>query len=780
MKLHRPARTRVQIVRISAILAVIVALAAGIFGWYSPFAGRPAAGRVATAPGSSSPSRVDDSTRAGGRRLAFRPYEPMDASGYEVILAALEPWEPGASLEKISESWRQPGHKLIAKLEGTLESARRAGDHRKVAAMLMTKSLLFNSEGEPERSYEVLREARSLVEGVDSVACEFLYTIIYFQGVAALRRGENENCIMCRGESSCILPIAPAAVHTNPAGSRLAIHHFTEYLEQFPNDLGARWLLNLAHMTLGEHPEKVDPRFLLSLDRFRNSEFGIGKFRDAGHRAGVDRFNQSGGAIMEDFDNDGWLDLVVSSYDPLQRLAVYWNKGNGVFDERGESAGVASQLGGLYCVQTDYNNDGRMDVFIPRGAWLPLPVRPSLLRNNGDRTFTDVTHEAGLMDPVNSASAGWADYDNDGWLDLFICCERQPNRLYHNLGNGKFEEVSARAGLRDPTQHLHGCKGSAWVDFDNDNCPDLFLNNLRGVAELYRNNRNGTFSNVTEEMSIQGPYHGFSCWAWDYDNDGWLDIFATCFDRTLADVVKGLLGQPHSQSSNRLFRNVEGKRFEDNTKDTGLDQVFSCMGSNYGDFDSDGFLDFYLGTGEPSIATLVPNRMFKNVAGLRFAEITGSSGTGHLQKGHAVACGDWDRDGDLDLFVQTGGAVNGDRYHNVLFQNPGQGNHSLTVKLIGRKTNRAAIGARIKVVTAGEKRLTIRRHVSSGSSFGANPLEQHIGLASADRIAVLEVQWPTSGTTQVFRDIPADQAIEVTEFALSYRPIYRNAIPPSE
>ncbi len=257
--------------------------------------------------------------------------------------------------------------------------------------MLMTKSLLFNYEGEPERSYEVLREARSLVERVDRVAQEFLYTIIYFQGVAALRRGENENCIMCRGESSCILPIAPAAVHTNPTGSRLAIQHFTEYLEQFPNDLGARWLLNLAHMTLGEHPDKVDPRFLVSLDRFRNSEFDIGKFRDIGQLAGVNRFNQSGGAIMEDFDNDGWLDLVVSSYDPLERLAVYWNKGNGIFEERGESAGVANQLGGLYCVQTDYNNDGRMDVFIPRGAWLPLPIRPSLLRNNGDRTFTDVT-----------------------------------------------------------------------------------------------------------------------------------------------------------------------------------------------------------------------------------------------------------------------------------------------------------------------------------------------------------------------------------------------------
>ena len=230
------------------------------------------------------------------------------------------------------------------------------------------------------------------------------------------------------------------------------------------------------------------------------------------------------------------------------------------------------------------------------------------------------------------------------------------------------------------------------------------LNNIEGAGELYRNNRDGTFTNVTSrKWGSTAPIDGFSCWAWDYDNDGWLDIFATCYDRTLDDVVKGLLGQPHSPQSNRLFRNLSGKGFEDKTKEAGLDMVFATMGSNFADFDNDGFLDMYLGTGEPSFATLVPNRMFKNVGGSRFAEITGTTGTGHLQKGHGVACGDWDRDGDVDLFVETGGAVNGDKFHDVLFQNPGQGNHWLTVKLVGKKTNRAAIGARIKVVTAGRE-----------------------------------------------------------------------------
>jgi hypothetical protein len=242
-------------------------------------------------------------------------------------------------------------------------------------------------------------------------------------------------------------------------------------------------------------------------------------------------------------------------------------------------------------------------------------------------------------------------------------------------------------------------------------------------------------------------------------------------------VVKGLIGQPHARLSNRLFHNVDGERFEDRTKEAGLDLVFAPMGSNFADFDNDGFLDMYLGTGDPSYTTLVPNRMFKNVGGVRFAEITGTSGTGHLQKGHAVACGDWDRDGDVDVFIEMGGAVDGDKYHDILFQNPGQGNHWLAVKLVGKKTNRAAIGARIKVVTAGARPMTIHRHVSSGSSFGANPLEQTVGLARAERVDLLEIHWPTSGTTQVFRDIDADQAIEVTEFAESYRKLARKPIP---
>jgi hypothetical protein len=766
------------------IIVTVPLLVLGIDNFLLLSVGHSPVGRAPGTPHSRRSGRSLDGpaheTPAGGLPRVFRPRGDIDTSGLQMILASFEPWDKGASLEEVAELWKQPGLKAISRLDRAIGAARDAGDSPAVVPRQIMKAMLFQSEGQPIRSYEVLQEVRSLLAGDPGLERDFVYFIIYLQGVSGLRRGENDNCVDCRGESACILPILPAAVHLNETGSRLAIRHFSEYLERFPDDLAVCWLLNLAHMTLGEHPDKVDPRFLISLDRYRKSEFDIGKFRDVGHLAGVNRFNQAGGGIMDDFDNDGLLDIVVSTMDPTEPMGVYRNKGNGVFEDRSKVAGVTGQLGGLYCVQTDYNNDGHLDVYVPRGAWLPFPIRPSLLRNDGNGTFTDVTESAGLLDPANSITASWSDYDNDGWLDLFVCCELQPNRLYHNRGDGTFEEVSARAGLRDEAPALKCPKGSAWLDFDNDDYPDLFVNNLAGATQLYHNNRDGTFTDATSQMGINGPRFGFSCWAWDYDNDGWLDIFATSYDRTLEDVVKGLLGQPHDRYSNRLYHNVNGRSFENATREQGLDMVFATMGSNYGDFDNDGFLDMYLGTGEPNLATLIPNRMFKNVEGKRFSEITVTSGTGHLQKGHSVACGDWDRDGDIDLFVETGGPTNGDKFRNILFQNPGQGNHWLTVKLVGKKTNRAAIGARIKVVTAGEKPLIAHRHVSSGSSFGANPLQQTIGLAQAERVALLEIHWPTSGTTQVFRDIAADQAIEVTEFAKSYRPLDWRPIPQPE
>jgi ASPIC and UnbV/FG-GAP-like repeat len=351
-------------------------------------------------------------------------------------------------------------------------------------------------------------------------------------------------------------------------------------------------------------------------------------------------------------------------------------------------------------------------------------------------------------------------------LDLWVCNETGPSRLYRNKGDGTFEDVAAKAGLGNLPGMWKGC---TWFDYDNDGFPDLFLNSMTHPPKLFHNNRNGTFTDVTAEMGINGPEYGLSCWSWDYDNDGWPDIFATCYDRSLGDVVKGLIGEPHTRHTSKLYKNIGGKRFQDVTKEVGLDECFSAMGTNFGDFDNDGFLDIYMGTGDHDIATLVPNRMFRNLGGKRFVDISSSSRTGHLQKGHGVACGDWCRDGNVHIAIQMGGVLPGDRYHNLLFQNPGQGNNWLNVKLVGTKTNRCAIGARIKVVTAGDNPLTVYRYVCSGSSFGGNPLEQMIGVGKAERIATLEIFWPRSGSTQVFREVSVNQALEITEFDTEYK-----------
>jgi hypothetical protein len=206
----------------------------------------------------------------------------------------------------------------------------------------------------------------------------------------------------------------------------------------------------------------------------------------------------------------------------------------------------------------------------------------------------------------------------------------------------------------------------------------------------------------------------------------------------------------------------------------GVARVVPSMGANVGDIDNDGFLDVYLGTGAPSFGSLIPNILFRNDAGRRFDDVTEATGTGHLQKGHGVAFADLDQDGDQDIVLNAGGAVPGDRYDDALFENPGTpGAHWVEVRLIGVRSNRAGIGAKIRVVLAAEgaprggspgARLRYRE-VSSGGSFGSNPYTQHIGLGRASRIESIEITWPASKTHQVFRNPPVDTLLEIAEDA---------------
>jgi len=599
--------------------------------------------------------------------------------------------------------------------------------------------------------------------------------------VAYLKMGELDNCISPTGALICMLPLDSSVAHTNRTGSENAVAHLLELLETQPGNIRARWLLNVAHMTLGTYPLEVPAEYLVSPSRLRG-DYDIGKFEDIAARVGLYSVNLAGGSIMDDFDNDGLLDIVTSTWDPCGNLAYYHNDGNGSFSDYTVRAGLTGQLGGLNIVQADYNNDGWMDFLVMRGGWMFSRgmIRVSLLRNNADGTFTDVTAESGLAYPAYpSQSAAWADFDNDGDLDLFSCNESMPearlgrnsaspfdgtivfpSQLFQNNDDGTFTDVAQQAGVTN----LRFCKGSTWGDYDNDGDPDLYLSNFGTQNRLYRNDGNGSFTDVAPELGVEEPVNSFPTWFWDYDNDGWLDLFVAGYGPEIGDVAADYMGFQNDGARPRLYRNDGRGGFVEVTRDAGLWRVHLPMGSNFGDLDNDGFLDFYLGTGYPTYDAIGPNIMYRNNEGETFSDVTFSGGFGHLQKGHGVAFGDIDRDGDQDIFVQIGGFYPGDGFPNTLFENPGHGANWLSIQLEGTESNRAGLGARIKVEleTDGTTN-TVYAHVTSGGSFGASSLEQEIGLGTAGRIVYLEVYWPTSGLKQVFDEVPLDSHIRVRE-----------------
>jgi len=261
------------------------------------------------------------------------------------------------------------------------------------------------------------------------------------------------------------------------------------------------------------------------------------------------------------------------------------------------------------------------------------------------------------------------------------------------------------------------------------------------------------FTDVTARAGVAEPVHSFATWFWDYDNDGWQDLFvAGYYTETLNDIGAFLMGLPNRAEVPRLYRNQGDGTFADVTKQTKLDRVILPMGANYGDLDNDGWLDCYFGTGTPQFEALLPNKMFRNAGGRIFQDVTTSGGFGHLQKGHAVSFGDLDHDGDQDIFEVIGGALAGDTYQSVLFENPGHGGRWLTLELTGARENRSAIGARVRVrVKTKEGTRDIHRTVSSGGSFGGSPFRLHVGLGDALSVNEIEIRWPVSGKTQLLR-----------------------------
>ena len=582
--------------------------------------------------------------------------------------------------------------------------------------------------------------------------------LLLLKAVAHLRKGEQENCNMANTRQSCLLPIRGSGVHSRTEGSTRAIEVLRQVLELDPSNLRARWLLNIAHMTLGGYPDRVPAEWLIPPSVFA-PEYPLTRFTNVAHDVGLHIHGLSGGAILDDMDGDGRLDLIVSAIGFEDPLRFFRNLGNGRFEDRTADAGLSGVTGGLNLIQADYDNDGRTDVLVLRGGWFgsegAFPV--SLLRNLGDGTFADVTKAAGLLRFAPTQTAVWLDYDGDGWLDLFVGNESTPGasypcQLFHNERNGTFTERAAEVGL----DVVGFVKGVVSADYDDDGRPDLHLS-LGGAPNLLFHNDgpSGTpprwrFTERARQAGVTEPVNSFSALFFDYDNDGRQDLYVNGFAAMAEDVAADYLGLPTSAERPRLFHNRGDGTFEDVTKAAGLDRVMPAMGVNFGDLDNDGFLDVYVGTGNPDLSTLVPNRMFRNDGGRRFQDVTTAGDFGHLQKGHGIAFGDVDDDGDQDVFEQMGGAVTTDTSHSVLFANPGNGNAWIELTLEGAQSNRSAVGARITVTVEGPNgRRSIHRTVGSGGSFGASPLRQHIGLGDARSVVSVEVRWPSTGRTQV-------------------------------
>ncbi len=496
------------------------------------------------------------------------------------------------------------------------------------------------------------------------------------------------------------------------------------------------------------------------------------------------------GAAWLDYDNDGWLDLFVvngSTFElqekgeggPGNRL--YHNRKNGTFEDVTSGSGLEGGYWGSGVAVGDYDNDGFVDLYVTT-----VLEGNHLYHNDGDGSFTDVTAEAGVEGGLrDSASAAFFDYDRDGHLDLFVtnytrfdrayidrfspyCLWKDlrvfcgpigvpgdSNVLYHNNGDGSFSDVTRDAGVFNPKLRSLGV---VTADLDDDGWPDIYVASDATINALYRNRGNGTFEDVSL-VSGTGYSHdgrsqsGMGVDAGDYNGDGRLDLFVLNFQ----------------EDYNTLYRNEGDLSFADVTLSAKLGRVsFRQLGwgTGFRDFDNDGRLDLFVANGHvyPQVdSSHLPdtyaqqNQLFRNIGSGQFSEVTDRAGESleMVQASRGVAFGDFDNDGRMDVLV-----VNMDDTLTLLHNTTRNDNHWLMIKVIGSKSNRDGIGARLRLTAGGQTQ--VREVKTAGSFVSSNDPRVHFGLGPADNIERLEILWP-SGETQSFQGVPVDRFLVIHE-----------------
>lgn len=598
-----------------------------------------------------------------------------------------------------------------------------------------------------------------------------------------LRKGEQLNCLENHNAYSCIIPFAPEAIHKNKRGSEMAIEIYKKILSKHPNEYQSKWLLNIAYMTIGGYPSNVPKELLIDFKKY-DSKIKFPFYPNVANRLGIDAYCYMGGANIEDFNNDGFLDVFVTSYKLNEHPKLFYNKGNGKFDDVSNKSGINTIYGGANSIHADFNNDGNIDIFIIRGGWMltALPQVNTLLRNNGDGTFSDITIKSGLLSYGLCHTANWVDVNNDGLLDLFIGKERNirqekkkeleyPNsEIYINNGDETFTEYSEKCGLKINKW----AKGSVWFDMDNDGWQDLFVSNMGSKNLLFKNNgcESGvgcvpTFTEIGEKAGINDPVLSFGAASFDFNNDGLDDLFVVGYANQNLELGSEYSGVVSAKNPPKLYLNNGDNTFADKSIEVGLNRSIYAMGLNFGDLDNDGWLDLYAGTGYAEFDGLIPNIMLKNENGIFFTDVTASGGFGSLQKGHGIAFGDIDNDNDQDIFMNIGGFVNDDKYYSSLYLNPGSKNNQISIELIGKGKggcNKSAIGSKLKLtIETSDGTRNIFTTVGTGGSYGASSLRQEIGVSNAISVKKIEIKWSGSGITQTFENIETNKFYRINE-----------------
>jgi hypothetical protein len=488
------------------------------------------------------------------------------------------------------------------------------------------------------------------------------------------------------------------------------------------------------------------------------------------------------GTAFVDLDGDGWPEIILlnckdwTPHGKRYLSSIYHNNRNGTFTDVTAGSGLDTEMYAMGVTVADYDNDGRPDVYIT------ALEGDHLFHNEGSNHFRDVTASSGIRNANFGTSAAWVDYDRDGRADLFVAnyiewtpatdlwcsmdgstksyCTPEsskgaPSRLYHNLGNGKFEEVAKKAGVADPTSKSLGV---AVLDVDNDGWPDLFVSNDTQPNKLYRNNHNGTFAESGVAAGVAYGEDGVARGAMgvdasDYDHSGHQHLLVGNFSNQM-------LGLYHNEGSG-LFVD------EAPSSSVGRSSLLSLtFGVFFFDFDLDGYPDIFAANGhteveieriQPKVKYKESPLMFKNLGKGRFENVSASLGPDFSRPivARGAAHADFDHDGDQDILVSTN---NGPA---CLYRNEGGNrNHWLNVRLVGSKSNRSGLGAVVRVQSASGRQSDMMR--SGGSYCSQSDLALTFGLGKDDRVTTLDIDWP-SGIHQKLSNIAANQFLTISE-----------------